>query len=98
MRILLSLILLLPGFGAERLNVILFVTDDQSPVAGCYGNSVIKTPHLDALAKEGTMFTQAFATTAKASHPPQVFLRQREQGRALPPQAQLHNSFALSHQ
>ncbi|MEJ6647435.1 MAG: sulfatase-like hydrolase/transferase, partial [Akkermansiaceae bacterium] len=44
-------------------NVILFVTDDQSPVAGCYGNTVIKTPHLDALAAEGVRFTQAFATT-----------------------------------
>ena len=74
MRILLSLILILPAFSAERLNVILFVTDDQSPVAGCYGNSVIKTPHLDALAKEGTMFTQAFATTASCSASRSVIL------------------------
>ena len=74
MRLLLSLILLLPAFSAERLNVILFVTDDQSPVAGCYGNSVIKTPHLDALAKEGTMFTQAFATTASCSASRSVIL------------------------
>ena len=35
--------------GADRPNIILFVTDDQSPIAGCYGNRVIQTPHLDAL-------------------------------------------------
>ena len=48
---------------AERMNVILFVTDDQSPDAGCYGNSVIQTPNLDALAKDGVRFTNAFCTT-----------------------------------
>lgn len=52
---------------AEKPNVILFVTDDQSPIAGCYGNKVIQTPHLDALAKDGTLFTHAFATTASCS-------------------------------
>jgi len=45
-------------------NVILFVTDDQSPDTGCYGNPVIKTPNLDAIAEDGTRFTQAFCTTA----------------------------------
>ena len=55
-------------------NVILFVTDDQSPVAGCYGNTVIKTPHLDALAAEGVRFTQAFATTASCSASRSVIL------------------------
>ncbi len=70
----LVLFLLLSLFVAAKPNVILFVTDDQSPVAGCYGNSVIQTPHLDALAKEGTMFTQAFATTASCSASRSVIL------------------------
>jgi len=52
---------------AEKPNIILFVTDDQSPIAGCYGNKVIQTPHLDALAAVGTMFTHAYATTASCS-------------------------------
>jgi len=52
---------------AEKPNVILFVTDDQSPIAGCYGSPVIQTPHLDALAAEGVLFTHAFATTASCS-------------------------------
>ena len=55
------------AFGDERLNVILFVTDDQSPDAGCYGNTAIKTPHIDALAADGIRFTNAFCTTASCS-------------------------------
>ncbi|RYD50154.1 MAG: heparan N-sulfatase, partial [Verrucomicrobiaceae bacterium] len=55
-------------------NIVLFVTDDQSPIAGCYGSPIIQTPHLDALAKEGTRFTQAFATTASCSASRSVIL------------------------
>ena len=51
-----------------------FVTDDQSPIAGCYGSPLIKTPHLDALASEGTRFTRAFATTASCSASRSVIL------------------------
>src|SRR6185503_5795171 len=58
---------------AER-NVILFVTDDMGPDAGCYGNSVIKTPHLDALAKDGIRMTSAFCTTASCSASRSVIL------------------------
>lgn len=53
-------------FAAER-NVVLFVTDDQSPDAGCYGNPIIRTPNLDQLAASGTRFTHAFCTTASCS-------------------------------
>lgn len=59
---------------ATRPNIILFVTDDQSPIAGCYGSPDIKTPHLDALAAEGTRFTHAFATTASCSASRSVIL------------------------
>lgn len=59
---------------ARRPNVILFVTDDQSPIAGCYGSDDIRTPHLDALASEGTLFTHAFATTASCSASRSVIL------------------------
>ena len=55
-------------------NVILFVTDDLSPDAGCYGNSVIKTPNIDRLARGGTLFTRAFATTASCSASRSVIL------------------------
>ncbi len=51
---------------AER-NVILFITDDESPTLGCYGDKAAVTPHIDALAKDGTLFQNAFATTASCS-------------------------------
>jgi N-sulfoglucosamine sulfohydrolase len=34
---------------------------------GCYGDAVAVTPHIDALAEDGTMFVNAFATTASCS-------------------------------
>lgn len=59
---------------AARPNIVLFVTDDQSPIAGCYGSPVIQTPHLDRLAAEGTRFTRACATTASCSASRSVML------------------------
>ena len=41
----------------------LVIADDWSPIANCYGNKVIQTPHIDRLAKRATVFTQAFCTT-----------------------------------
>src|SRR5262249_13591888 len=55
-------------------NIVLFVTDDMGPDAGCYGNKVIKTPNLDRLAADGTLFKQAFCTTASCSASRSVLL------------------------
>jgi N-sulfoglucosamine sulfohydrolase len=60
-------------FAAQR-NVVLIVTDDQGMVAGCYGNSVIKTPNIDSLAADGTRFTNAFCTTSSCSPSRSVIL------------------------
>ncbi len=65
---------LVPAVQAAPRNVVLFVTDDQSPDTGCYGNEAIKTPHIDAIAADGTMFTQAFCTTASCSASRSVIL------------------------
>jgi N-sulfoglucosamine sulfohydrolase len=59
---------------AAARNVVLFVTDDQGQDAGCYGNPVIKTPNLDALAADGTRFTHAYCTTASCSPSRSVIL------------------------
>ena len=48
-------------------HVVLMVVDDQGLDAGCYGNPVVQTPHLDALAADGTRFDYAFCTTASYS-------------------------------
>jgi N-sulfoglucosamine sulfohydrolase len=50
------------------------VTDDQGQDAGCYGNPVLKTPNLDALAAEGTRFKNAYCTTASCSPSRSVIL------------------------
>jgi N-sulfoglucosamine sulfohydrolase len=51
---------------ADR-NILFFVTDDEGQTLGCYGDPVAQTPGIDALAKDGTMFLNAFATTASCS-------------------------------
>lgn len=49
-------------------NVVLIVADDHGRDAlGCYGNPIIKTPGLDALASEGVRFENAFCTSASSS-------------------------------
>ena len=39
---------------AER-NIIVFVTDDESPTLGCYGDHVAVTPAIDAMAADGVV-------------------------------------------
>jgi choline-sulfatase len=42
-------------------NVLFIMSDEHSKrVAGCYGNAVIRTPHIDRLAAEGTLFENAY--------------------------------------
>ena len=52
--------------GAER-NVIFIITDDESPTLGCYGDPAAVTPAIDAIARDGMIFRNAFATTASCS-------------------------------
>lgn len=55
-----------PVFAAER-NIIFIITDDESPTLGCYGDKVARTPSIDAIAADGVLFRNAFATTASCS-------------------------------
>lgn len=48
----------------ERPNVVVFLVDDLRPVLGCYGNTVVKSPNIDALAKNGVKFNKAYAQQA----------------------------------
>jgi len=59
----------------NRPNIILIVSDDHGTAdLGCYGNELIHTPNLDALAGEGTLFTRAYATAASCSPSRSVIL------------------------
>ena len=58
---------------ADKANIILIFTDQhRKDVFGCYGSTVARTPHIDALAAEGTVFDNAYTvypvcTPARAS-------------------------------
>ena len=48
--------------GQQRPNVIVILVDDQGYYdLGCYGASEVKTPNIDALAEQGTRFTDYYA-------------------------------------
>lgn len=48
----------------EPQNILFIMSDQHSPhVAGCYGNPVVKTPNIDALAAGGTRFASAYTPT-----------------------------------
>lgn len=43
------------------MNVLIIMSDEQrQDTLGCYGNHVIKTPHIDKLAESGTVFHRAY--------------------------------------
>lgn len=45
-------------------NVLLLMTDQhRADCLGCYGNSLIKTPNYDRIAKEGVVFERAYTST-----------------------------------
>jgi N-sulfoglucosamine sulfohydrolase len=47
-------------------NILLIIADDQGYDLSCCGGRV-KTPVLDALAAQGTLFTQGYATVSSCS-------------------------------
>jgi len=66
LRILLVLVALASGADAAERNVLLIISDDQGRDLGAY-RSEVRTPNIDALAKRGTLFTEAFATVSSCS-------------------------------
>ena len=50
---------------SDRPNFIFILTDDQSyGLLGVEGNEIVQTPHIDKLAKDGILFTNAHITSA----------------------------------
>jgi choline-sulfatase len=47
----------------EPANLLIIMSDEHNPkVLGCSGHPLVRTPHLDALAARGTLFTDAYTT------------------------------------
>ncbi|MHC4542590.1 MAG: sulfatase family protein [Planctomycetota bacterium] len=48
----------------RRPNIVMFISDDHGiDFVGCYGNKDIQTPSIDAMAKDGALFTNMFAAS-----------------------------------
>jgi N-sulfoglucosamine sulfohydrolase len=62
----LALALTLPTQAGPK-NVVLLIADDLGMEVGCYGDPAARTPHIDALAKTGTRFTNGFASVSSCS-------------------------------
>jgi len=67
-----AVFLLVFGFSfpaaADKPNIVIFLADDLGyGDLGCYGHPRIKTPSLDAFAKEGVRLTQCYAASAVCS-------------------------------
>jgi arylsulfatase A-like enzyme len=53
------------ALAAKPMNIVVLYADDwRHDTLGCAGHPVLKTPHLDRLAGEGTRFTRACVTTS----------------------------------
>ncbi len=49
---------------ARKKNVLFIAVDDLRPELGCYGHPVIKSPNIDALAKDGAVFERTYCQQA----------------------------------
>ncbi len=48
----------------QKSNVLFIAIDDLKPILGCYGDSLVKTPNIDRLAKMGTVFMNNYCQQA----------------------------------
>src|SRR5215208_8332038 len=59
-----SLLLAVCATAADKPNILLVLSDDQSWAhQGCHGNSDIKTPNIDAFAKDAVRFDRYYVGT-----------------------------------
>ena len=49
---------------AKKPNILVLVSDEHTPkTLGCYGHPFVRTPHLDALARQGVTFDNAYCNS-----------------------------------
>jgi uncharacterized sulfatase len=52
------------GAAQDRPDVLFIAIKDIAPLMGCYGHPTVKTPHIDALARRGVLFQNAYCQVA----------------------------------
>lgn len=57
----------------KKPNILFIVSEDNGPEIGCYG-APVKTPHLDEMASQGTLFRNAYVPQAGCSQSRAAFL------------------------
>ncbi len=81
---LLFLCVSLPVLAAKPPNIILILADDLGyGDLGCFGQKTLKTPRLDAMAREGMRFTQFYAGSTVCAPSRSVLLTGRHMGRTV---------------
>jgi len=64
---------------ADRPNILLMMSDQHSPhVLGCYGDTVVRTPHMDALAASGAVFESNYCQSPLCVPSRMSFLTSRQ--------------------
>lgn len=71
-----------------RPNILCIVSEDCSPRLGPYGDPVARTPHLDALARDGAVFDAAFSTSPVCA-PSRFAILTGRHGESCPPANQM---------
>lgn len=66
-RLFLFLLFALAAHAAQTPNIVWILSEDQSDHFGVYGETLAKTPNVDALAAEGARFTHAYITAPVCS-------------------------------
>ena len=62
------------GVSDSRPNILWIIAENAGPDLGCYGTSLVETPYLDQFAREGVLFTRAFATSPVCSPSRSAFM------------------------
>lgn len=84
-----------PGQAADKTPNFVFIFADDLGWSdlGCYGHPYVQTPHLDRLAKEGTLFAQFYVNGAVCSPSRAAFLTGR-----FPSRDRIHGAVRNSHE
>lgn len=54
----------IPKESGDRPNILLIMSDEhRAAITGCYGNRIIRTPHLDELASQGIVFDNCYTNS-----------------------------------